>query len=59
MGLAVGSPGDCPSMAQTWQYIQGEELSGANDMANSHPLVGEVVSAAGEISPLAGEGVVI
>ena len=35
----------------------GEELDGANNMANSRPLVGDAVSAAGEISPLAGEGV--
>lgn len=40
-------------------YIQGKELGGANDVPNSYPLVGDVVSAVHEISPLKSEGVIM
>lgn len=40
-------------------YIQGKELCGVNDIPNSHPLVGRVVSAVREMSPVKSEGVIM
>lgn len=59
MGPAVDSPGGCPSVAQTWAVYSGEGVGWCQWHPNSHPLVGDVVSAAWEISPLASEGVIM
>lgn len=59
MGPAVDSPGGCPSMAQTWAVYSGERAGWCQWHPNSHPLVGDVVSAACETSPLASEGVIM
>lgn len=50
-GPAVDSPGVCPSMAQTWAVHSGKRAGWCQWHPNSHPLVGDVVSAACEISP--------
>lgn len=46
-----------PPWLRPGQYIHREDLGGASDTANFHPLAGDAVSAADECSPLAGEGV--
>lgn len=57
MGPAEISPGVSSPWPRPGLYIQGEELGDDNDIPNSHPLVGDVVSAVREISPLASEGI--
>lgn len=59
MGPAVDSPGVCHPWPRPGLYIQGKELGGANGIPNSHPLVGDLMSAVRENSPLASEGVIM